>query len=496
MPTNSYDLIVIGDDFAGLVAAALCAKRGMRVLVLSHGAGPHSYQIGPHKLTTEPLPLCGLDSPAIKRVIAELHITHTLKRKLTERPVSYQFVAPEIRLDTSSDEQKLATELRREVPDPDAALELFTSASEVATQLDAALGSDQEFPPVGFWKRREVGKSGNRLAEDARAWLERVESDHLLKAMTDLPLLLGTSIAADSASPEARARCFHLWRHGAPRLRGDWSTLREIFLDKLYQGNGETRDARVSGLTFSWGRVNGVRLEGGEELGAGHVIAAIPVHDLVELIDRKIPKRLNQCTEGLEVAGYRYTLNMVVNEAGIPEGMSSPVLITNDPERPLSGDNAVAIYLSPPDDEAQVAVSVTAICPVPRPEQSLDDAFADLRVRLRERIEMVMPFFSDHVLVAHAPSETAAPEGADVDPGHEFPTRPRPIWTTQLDAALGVSAVPYSIGFKHLTIASEQVLPQLGVEGAFATGWSAAKLACDDAGKKRDYLKDEVIAHT
>ena len=494
MPTNSYDLIVIGEDFAGLVAATLCAKRGMRVLILSHGAGPHGYQIGPHKLPIEPLALCGLDSPAIKRVVTELHLGHTLKRKLIEHPVSFQFVAPDVRLDASPEADKQASEFAREFENPDEIGTICAEASEVAQQFDTVLGSDAEFPPTGFWKRREVGKNAIALSEDAEEWLQRAQSDGVLSALSSLPVLLGTHVSPDSVSPEAQARCFHLWRQGAPRVRGDWSAMREMFMEKFTQGNGETRDARVAGLTFSWGRVNGVRLEGGEELGAGHVIAAISVDDLLQLVDRKVPKRLTQCVEGLEIAGYRYTLNMVVNEAGVPEGMSSPVLITGDPDKPLTGDNAIAVFLAPPDDEAQVAVTVSAVCPVPRPGQSLDDAFADLRVRLRERLEMVMPFFSEHVLLAHAPHEAALPEGLDVDPGHDFPTAPTPVWSSDLDAALGVSAVPYSVGLKHLTVASSQVLLQLGVEGSFATGWCAAKLACDDAGKKRDYLKDEVLA--
>ena len=496
MPTNSYDLIVIGEDFAGLVAATLCAKRGMRVLILSHGAGPHGYQIGPHKLPIEPLAMCGLDSPAVKRVINELHLGHTLKRKLIDSPVSFQFVAPNVRMDATADKDKQAGEFEREFEDPAEVEAVCEQATEVARQLDLALSGDNEFPPTGFWKRREVGKNAIKLSDDARDWVERSESDAILRALIGLPVLLGAHVSLDSVNPEAKARSFHLWRQSAPRVLGDWSSLREIFLERFTRGNGETRDARVAELTFSWGRVNGVRLESGEELGAGHVIAAIPVADLQPLIDRKVPKRLAQCVEGLEIAGYRYTLNMVVNEAGIPEGMASPVLITSDPDKPLIGDNAIAVFLAPPDDEAQVVVTVTAVCPAPLPGHSLDDAFADLRVRLRERLEMVMPFFSEHVLLAHAPHEAALPEGLAVDPGYDFPTAPTPVWTSNLDAALGVSAVPYSIGLKHLTIASSQVLLQLGVEGAFATGWCAAKLACDDAGKKRDYLKDEVLAHS
>ncbi|MEM9493246.1 MAG: hypothetical protein AAGC55_29115, partial [Myxococcota bacterium] len=315
--------------------------------------------------------------------------------------------------------------------------------------------------------------------------------------LVGLPAALSARVAPETLSAEARARNFALWQTGAPLVRGHWDTLRELFCDKLSQGNGEIRTARVAELTFSWGKVNGVRLDSGEELGSEHVIAALSVAELAEMVGRKVPKRLAQCAEAMTVAGYRYTLNLVVDEAGIPEGMASQVFLVSDLDQPAVGDNGIAIHVAEPDDEARVMVTVSAICPPPDDDGSLDDSLADLRVRMRERIELVMPFFSEHVLLAHAPHENLPPEGMpDGDPGKGFPVAPSPVWRSELDAALGISAVPYSVGIKHLTMASSQVLPQLGIEGDFVAGWSAAKLACDALGKKRDYLKDEVIANT
>jgi hypothetical protein len=37
------------------------------------------------------------------------------------------------------------------------------------------------------------------------------------------------------------------------------------------------------------------------------------------------------------------------------------------------------------------------------------------------------------------------------------------------------------------------MLPVFGFEGALAAGWSAAKVACANAGKKKDYLQNEVV---
>ncbi len=514
MPTNSYDLIVVGDDFAGLVAGALCARRGMRVLLLTQGRRPTSYTIGPHRLPVTPLVLAGLGSDAVQRVLEELHLGHTLKRRLEAGAHGFQFVGPDIRLDLSADEDLLASALVRELPSvasagrsdsdgddaaaargasaADIALAACRQSATVAEGFDAAIGADAVFPPTGFWKRREVGKSASRLADQAAGWFEAVAEQPLVSALMSLPAVLGTHTAATELSTGARARSFHLWRQGVPHLRGHWEALRELLLDSLQKTGGETRTARASALTYRWGRVSGVELDGGEELGAGHVIAAMPIAALAELCARKVPKRLSQCEQALTIAGYRYTLNLVVDEAGVPEGMSSPLVLVGDPAAPLSGDNAIGIHLARPDDEGRVVVTVAAVCPPPDDLAALPAAFAALRERLRDRLDTVMPFLDGHILLAHSPQEERPPEGPEAAAARGLPEQPIPVWSSALEAALDISAVPYQVGLKHLTVASSQVLPQLGIEGDFIAGWSAAHMASESMGKKREYR--EVLA--
>lgn len=517
MPTNSYDLIVVGDDFAGLVAGTLCARRGMRVLMLSHGAQPSGYVLGPHRLPVEPLCLAGLGSPLVGRVLEELQLGHTLKRKLVQQPVSFQFASPEVRLDVSADEHNLASELRRELPlamtgpgngapghargdaghgegagaDGAApgvnALAACADSAAVAQHFDAAMSIDSEFPPMGFWKRREIDKGTTRLVEDAEGWLARFQEHPAVRTLISLPAVLGTYAPASELGAAALARSFHLWRTGAPRLPGDWEALRELFMERLTKASGETRVARAEGLTYSWGKVNGVRLENGEELGAGYVIAALPLSELVPLVGSKVPKRLSQCAEAVQLAGHRYTWNLVVDQAGVPEGMSSPLLLVTDAAAPLVGANAVGIFLDDPDEQGHVTVTISAVCPPPAEGQTLAQALAALRQEIRGRIDTVMPFLDEHIVVSHSPHEAVPPEGIHASAAKGMPLEPAPVWSSQLEAPLGVGAVPYSVGLKHLAVASSQVLPRLGLEGSFAAGWSAARLASDAAGKKREY---------
>ena len=115
MPSNSYDLVVIGDDLAALVCATLCQRRGMRTLVLG-SERPARYALGPHKLPVEPALWPVGPGTASERVMKELHAELSLKRKLREERIAAQLVATDLRIDLGVD--RVATEVTRELSIP------------------------------------------------------------------------------------------------------------------------------------------------------------------------------------------------------------------------------------------------------------------------------------------------------------------------------------------------------------------------------------------
>ena len=70
--TNHYDLIVLGADVAGLVAAALVARRGKRVLVVPHGNPDGAYRLQGRAFALDTAPLVHSTTPPVERVLAEL----------------------------------------------------------------------------------------------------------------------------------------------------------------------------------------------------------------------------------------------------------------------------------------------------------------------------------------------------------------------------------------------------------------------------------------
>jgi phytoene dehydrogenase-like protein len=502
MPTNSYDLIVVGDDLAGLVAAALCAKRGMRTLVVTHGDRPSRYALGPHKLPVEALIWAGRGGAAADRVIRELHVEHDLRRRLRDARVTAQLVGPDARIDLAGDAQGLARELARELSaSADATVAAWDQATELARAADALVTGPTSFPGQGFMEGRAVRKIAERAAESSAAWARTLDDlDPIAAALLRLPAALGARVA--DPAPLAIVRAIDAWRAGAPGLRGDGDGLREILVDKLEHASGEVRAARVSELSMGWGKVSSVVLETGEELGAGQVIAALPLGDLIPMLGKKPPKKLVEQAATIALAGWRYTLNLVVDGAGIPEGMAQTVLALADAGRPLEGANAFAIHASEPDDAGRVVVTVGANLPAPETtagaETPAPEAMAALRAALVKALDEIMPFVANHLVVTHSPHDGAQPEYPGGRGGHEAPkTLPvamRPQWRgPAVDDSAGCALVDYATGVKNLTIASSQVLPHLGLEGELAAGWSAAKEVCGLAGKKKDYLRDEIL---
>ena len=113
-----------------------------------------------------------------------------------------------------------------------------------------------------------------------------------------------------------------------------------------------------------------------------------------------------------------------------------------------------------------------------------------LRASLWKRIGDVMPFFEKHLVLAHSPFEANPPHvpggRGSYDVPRNLPLPMAPVWQDNPVAT-------YVTGLKNLTLTGDQILPGYGTEGALVSGWSAAKIACALAGKKKDYLRDEVV---
>jgi hypothetical protein len=499
VPSNSYDLVVLGDDLASLVCATLCARRQMRTLVLGDDR-PARYTLGPHKLPIEPASWPTVPGNAGERVLKELHAELALRRKLREPKIPAQLVAPDLRIDLGPD--RLANELDREVGPADAKawLARWENSSELSRLFDPLVAGEHAFPGVGFFERREIVKLTDKLVDDATAWWKDAID---AKGSSLWRHLAAIVMRHPNPPPAAIVRAVDAWRTGPATLRGDGDAIRELLLEKLTTAGGEVRAGRVSEIGVSWGKISSITLANGDELGAGQLVSSRSPTELAELLGKKAPKRLAEIAETVAVVGYRYTLNIVVDEAGLPEHMAPSVAVISDPSKEPVGDAAFSIHVGDTDDAGRVIATIAAVLPVEGPvaPERLATLCAALRRDLWKQLGDIMPFFERHLVLAHSPFEATPPQvpggRGSYDVPRNLPLAMNPIWKgtlvqTSVDRITG-SALPYMTGLKNLTLTGDQIVPALGVEGSLVAGWSAAKVACAIAGKKKDYLRDEVV---
>lgn len=487
MPSNTYDLVVLGDDLAALVCGTLCARRGMRTLVLGSDR-PARYTLGPHKLPIEPVLWPVGPGSAGERVLKELHGEMAMRRKLREPRIAAQLVTPDFRIDLGSD--RVATEIARELDaDGTALLASWDKSHELARLVDPLLAGEHAFPGVGFFEKREVARLVEQLTGAASTWWHECEADARAKLLGQLAAI---ALRHPSASPTAIARVVSAWHAGPPALRGDGDAVRELLLEKLTTAGGELRAGTIAEASVSWGKLSSFTLQNGDDIGAGQVVASTPPAELVELLGKKAPKKLVEIAETMQLVGYRYTFNIVIDAAGIPEHMAPTVAVIADPSAAPVGDAAFSIHLGETDEGGRVVATIAAILPTESPLDGdrVAPACSALRAALWRRLGDVMPFFEKHLVLAHSPFEHNPPHvpggRGSYDVPKNLPLAMAPIWQDN-------PQVSYVTGLKNLTLTGDPVLPAFGVEGALAAGWSAAKVACALAGKKKDYLRDEVV---
>ena len=245
--SHYYDVIVLGPELPGLLAGGLLARRGFRVLLARDPGDPaDTYQANGHTFSRLPLPLLGLDGPAWRRILGELNLTQSLRRRLVAQRPAYQVLLPDHRLD--GDPDRALTEIERELPAAREPLEAFFGRAEaLARVLEPLLSQDVTLPPDGFWERRELGRIRPHLPAPSEDLLPGLGAATPGRAVAELPAQLSSDLYPPG--PVASLRLCELWRRGAFRLPGGRDVLRKLLDERVQTHSGEVTQVVVSELS-------------------------------------------------------------------------------------------------------------------------------------------------------------------------------------------------------------------------------------------------------
>lgn len=502
--TNHYDLIVLGADVAGLVAAALVARRGKRVLVLPHGHVDGTYRLGPRALSLDTSPVVHGGTVAVERVLGELGLLQQIRRAAAPTFGLTHHVVDDARLDLEVAQRNLDRELDRVWPDADVAeawmlRQRWTEATE--SVMGELLASENALGADGFWGRRFLSRLGAQLPARDVDECAPLSTGHPLRRMLDGPLPWIAHLTPAQIGKAAALRIGRLWSAGPDDLPSGERGVREMLLQRIDLHSGEVkRELRVAELIIKRGRVVGVTLLGkGDRYGCDHLIVASDPRILLDqgLLADVAPRALLHTLGALGTAAWRYVMHVDLDERGITpafDGMAvcSP-LVPTAAASTMSGavpdDDATwvpdaahgvgRIYVRTETGWSDTSrrITITRIIGV-------DEDMSDLRERTLDELDErgVLPFCQRWIRVCHSPHDgREAGDGrgdshAELGAGSAMTLPMAPIYFSDDEALLGVGLVPTTVGVRGLSFASRACLPGLGLEGEFAAGTAAAAL--------------------
>ncbi|MFT3915634.1 MAG: phytoene dehydrogenase [Anaeromyxobacteraceae bacterium] len=503
-----YDVCILGSQLGGVVAGALLARRGFRVLHVAHDdPGFHYVDHGyvlPFGPAVVPSPR---HLPSAEAVLGELGLATDVGRALVASHTDLQLLLPRHRVDLARDPAVLRGELKREWPAAAEALE--AGFAELGTYFDFAgffLRAAPPLPPDGFGERWTVRKAVKlaasapgappRAVDEARPF-EKLQDEELVRSLLVAHRFL--TYRDGPPSPMSLVRLLGGAFRGTHRLPGGLGTLREMVRRRIQESRGELRGkpgepALATGLELDHGRVSAVRLADSPDAHVARAfVAATDAERFLALLPADV--RASRQAAGLtkvHSARQLLTLNLVVKERALPPALGENVLALRDAAGGEGIENAVFMQVLPAHHEARKGASdkgtqgeviadervVCAAAYVPagmRPQ-----GLADAAARIREAVADAIPFFERHLVVESAPL-LADPERAHMAQAH-------PLYLCDADDRLGIGGLPVRSPWKNLVFAGREVVPGLGVEGEFyagiqAAGHVAAMLGAKDGGR-------------
>jgi phytoene dehydrogenase-like protein len=484
-----YDVIIMGSQLGGALAAALLAKRSHRVLFIDHDGTGTGYEHGGYVLPYAPSITPALKTmPTVEEAFTELGLTTAVQRTLRPHVPELQLVLPRHRVDLHTDPIRRRAELAREFGETaEGLLSALTATGTQHEASDAFFKEQPNLPPEGFLEKWGLNKKiGQHPGLEAHPRLSNnTPPGALLRGL--LPFL---TYLDEPTSPLALTRPLSQALQAPQRYPGGSDGLREALVKRLSELGGDvlTRENSdsfiVEEISFDGARFAGVKLLRSDVLyRASCLIAATDSGALRRLIkDRKRHRGLMEQLDLSSTKSLLFSVNWVVPVDTLPRGMGELLLVeTDDPEL-----NPLLIQVHPArtpggkDDESLRVVCAGAFVPTSVRELG-EDHMKVLAKRIDDQLDALMPFTREKRVMSSAPY---------LDAGEVRGSRlmPHPLYSFEAEAFLGVTGLKQRTPAKNLLLAGREVLPGLGLEGEFLAGMRAARLV-QEMLKKKNPLK-------
>lgn len=514
MITRHFDVIVLGRSAGALAAAALLARRQVRVLVLGQREKPLFYRVNGYPMARRLETTLGTATPSFEAIIQELAQSQRFRQISKQADPRYGYLNGNIRFEMPIAEDLLREEIEREFDGAGIAFSEFLGSTESENQeIDQLFKKDFVWPPGTLVERIEAHrvaqnlpyydkKAANRV-HPLRRFDEQPEAQTLLQLVTHFASHLGTSIQ-DAENPLSLVRLFGQWSERRRVLALPNTSLEEFFLNCIEAHGGSCQlNSYVSELKVRGGKINSARIDDDEEwIGTEAVVTNLTGEAIAELSDGQgIARRAKeQWPHVLPVAG-RYLLNVVVDNRGLPKPLPTESFFA----APREGLPALRLHSYPlseltaetdpaHEDKTLLVIEVTFDQQGPTP-------ITAQRLAIIEVLSRYLPFIEQHFICIDSPhdgvpawifekDESGQLQKKELDRifvGHQANgAEPMPPRFNISPLAYGeLAGEPLRGPISGSYLVGPSVLPGLGQEGEFMAAASVARILTKKDGSRQ-----------
>ncbi len=507
--SEHFDVAIVGMELPGIIAAALLAKRGRRVLILDHGDCASSYTR--HGVVLPRVPsLAALPSsaPHMQRIHDELNLAQAVQALTHSPDPSFQTILNKHRCDLRSASQSLQHEVRAEFPElGDEAQAWANRVVAIDQRICAMLEAMPDIPPSSWmerWQTREMAATCDELLEsvDTSELFAHIPAEHPLRALLTAPLAFLGNLWAPAPSTLHAVRALAGFIRGCDGVLEDAAQLRDLMLREAIGHGVQVRRNAVIAQVHRKRRV----LTEIQITDCHAVIRAdyflnncfTPFADLLPADARQLTHEENhmRATRSLLVQ------NIIVRKEVIPQGMARSVFmldgrrskrddapadpalfVQRHPIRKVASNRAHSQSIDPDIHEL-----ITVACPVRVGDVAhAGNSQAIFATQVLARLSRLIPYLADHVVDVSHPLDTRSWDDlpSKSDTPHSWWSA-HPLFETTAKPILGVFCRPVQTYFQNMAHCGRDVAPAFGLEGDYITAWAAVAWLQKRAG--RDWL--------
>lgn len=504
MPQH-FDIAVVGAQPSAVIAAALLAKRGRRVILVDHGETATTYGRQGYRLPLVPTLVPQLDSsPPMLKVHDELGLGPELRASTRPLSPAFQAVLPRHRFDVPASTEALVDEVAREFPrEAHAVRAFFTRLFAADDDLSALLRDELPVAPGSLVERWQSRSWRGRASSygtpfDSAAWLAGIAPEHPLHDVLLSPLAFFGYIPADAPSTFHAVRLLGRYFRGVVEFTDRLGGLPAFLLKAARHAGVDVRqNATAAAIAVKGRRLEHLEIAGDRQpVTADYFVAGTlsPFHDLLPA-HAQHPRFAGE-EQAVRASGCLLVTNILVDRAVIPCGMGQALLLLNGRRQPRADAPAdppllcqrfpAALAERKDGSRATDGREVLSIaCPVHTADfEHSPDRLAAMRAQILGRVGRVVPFLAEFVRDTSLPADTGSWDVETDGARRVDPWRMHPLYETARAPVLGVAARSPRTYFKNLWHCGHDVVPGLGIEGDYIAGMATADGILADAGKR------------